>query len=212
MNPTLRAIVATATLIGIFLAGGLVGGVVIVHVARGRLAVYERAHQEEQTRHEQEQQKLVRMIEDLRTQQQQQQKQLAQWHSQQRDRPSPERFGPQLMRRFVNQVQPTPEQRDKIRPLVNDTAEELRRLQRDTAHHTEVVLEHLEDQIAAVLTPAQRDHFNDLVQNWRAAFQRYNFEQQQRQAEARFLEQKRRQQAGLSAPPAPNPAPAAAPR
>jgi hypothetical protein len=211
MNSTLRAILATAVLIGIFLAGGLVGGIVIVHVARGRLARYERAHQEEQAQRVQEQQKLVRMIEDLRTQQLQQQKQLTQWHSQQHGRPSPERFGPQLMRRFVNQVQATPEDREKIRPLGNTAAEELRRLQRDTTHHTEMVLEQLEDQIAAVLTPAQRDHFNDMVQNWRSAFQKYNLEQQQRQAEARVLEQQRRQQASLPAlaPARSAPAPAA---
>ncbi len=83
------------------------------------------------------------------------------------------------MQRFINQIQPTPEQREKIRPLVDQAAEDLRRLRLDTAHSTEVTLEQLQDQIAALLTPEQRERFNEMIQRSRDRFQRYNFEQQQ---------------------------------
>jgi Asp-tRNA(Asn)/Glu-tRNA(Gln) amidotransferase A subunit family amidase len=99
------------------------------------------------------------------------------------------------MQRFVNQIKPapTPEERDQIRPLVNQAAEDLRRLRQETAHSTEKTLEHLEDQIAAILTPAQRDRFSDLIQHWRDDFQKYNSDQQQRQAQQRLLEQQMQQ-------------------
>ena len=128
------------------------------------------------------------------------------------------------MQRFINQLHPTPAQREQIRPLVDQAAESLRRLRADTAHTTEVTLEHLEDQISAVLQPAQRDRFNELIARWREAFQRFNQEQQRRQAEQRLQEQRlfgQPGQAGPSTSPAgpdsgpgsapPPPPPAAAP-
>ena len=88
------------------------------------------------------------------------------------------------MQRFVNQIRPTADQREKIRPMVNDAAESLRRLRRDTTHSTELILQNLEDQISVVLAPAQRDHFNDMIQRNREALQQYNQQLQQRQAGA----------------------------
>ena len=168
-----------------------------------------------------EKQQFTQLVGVLR-QQLQQQQQLRQqqpgpgpMQQGQRRPPAPEQFGPQLMQRFTNQIRPplTPDERATIRPLVNQTAEDLRRLRRDTTNKTEEMLEHLQDQISAVLTPAQRDRFGDMIQRWRDAFQKYNAEQQQRQAEQRLQEQRRQKQlqqpAPAGSPPPPPPPPAA---
>jgi hypothetical protein len=200
MSQFLRIASVVAAFVVILVAGAVVGGVVMVQMTRGRFERFSHERQEEQRqreeenhRHEAEQQQLMRMIGSLRVQLQQVQQQSQQGGrggpGGSRGLPQPQQFGPQLMQRFINQIKATPEEREKIRPLVNQAAEDLRRLRRDTTHSTEVILEHLEDQIAAILDPAQRDRFSDLIQRWRDAFQKYNFEQQQRQAQQRLLEQ-----------------------
>jgi hypothetical protein len=212
MNQALRVALILAAFAGIFGAGAVLGGVVMVHFAKERFDRLDNDRKEEQRHHQQEQHRLAQIGEGLRMQMQrqqqdfQQQRQLLQQLQQQqasraaqpgqagqpgRSLPSPEQFGPQLLQRYVNQIQPraTNEQRDKIRPMVNQAAEDLRRLRRDTAHSTELILQQLQDQIASVLTPEQRDRFTDAIARWRDNFQKYNAEQQQRQAQARLAEQ-----------------------
>jgi hypothetical protein len=235
MNQALKIIVVLLAFVGIFLAGAVTGGVVTALVSKNRFQQFQferqqeqHEHQMEQTKRQMEQQHLTGLVNALRQQllQQQQQQLQQQQRQQQMPRgpgglPTPEQFGPRLMQRFVNQIKPspTPEQRDQIRPLVNQAAEELRRLRQETAHSTELTLEHLEDQISAILTPAQRDRFGDLIQKWRDDFEKYNAAQQQRQAQQRLREQqaqqRRQQQKDLQATPGPAggapAAPAAAP-
>lgn len=233
MNQALRVALILAAFVGIFAAGAVLGGVVMAHFAKERFDRLDSDRKEEQHRHQQEQRRLAMVSEGLRLQLQRQQQdfqlQRQQLQQQQQQRAgqagqpgrtltSPEQFGPQLMQRFVNQIQPraSNEERDKIRPMVNQAAEALRRLRRDTAQSTELILQQLQDQIAAVLTPEQRDRFTDAIARWRDAIQKYNAEQQQRQAQARLAEQEqlkriqqRRQQqqhppaAGALAAPAP---------
>jgi uncharacterized membrane-anchored protein YhcB (DUF1043 family) len=227
MNQALKVIVVILAFVGIFLAGAVTGGVVMTIVSKAHLQQLQHEHQLEQAQHQLEQQErqmekqqFTQLVGVLRQQLQQQQQQLQQrppardGQTGQRRLPAPEQFGPQLMQRFTNQIRPplTPEERATIRPLVNQTAEDLRRLRRDTTNKTEEMLEHLQDQISAVLTPAQRDRFGDLIQRWRDAFQKYNADQQQRQAEQRLLEQRRQKQMQQMAPAgSPSPPPAAAP-
>jgi Skp family chaperone for outer membrane proteins len=228
MNQALKVIVVILAFVGIFLAGAVTGGVVIAIVSKGRMQLVQHERQLEHVQHQMEQQErqmekqqFTQLVGVLR-QQLQQQQQLRQqppsgpMQQGQRRPPAPEQFGPQLMQRFTNQIRPplTPDERATIRPLVNQTAEDLRRLRRDTTNKTEAMLEHLQDQISAVLTPAQRDHFSDLIERWRDAFQKYNAEQQQRQALQRATEQQmqqRRQQQMQQQAPAGSPPPAAAP-
>jgi len=196
VNQFLKVAAVAAVFAVIFASGAVIGGVVMVHVARGRFEHFqyqrdrleEQQHEMEQQKREIEQQQFRQMIGALRQQLQQMQMQR-----QQRGLPTPEQFGPQLMQRFIKQIGPTPEQRDQIRPMVNQAAEALRRLRRDTTHSSEMILEHLQDQIAVVLTPEQRDRFEDMIQRWRDAFQRYNLQQQQRQAQQRLMEQQQMQ-------------------
>jgi Spy/CpxP family protein refolding chaperone len=97
--------------------------------------------------------------------------------------PRPEQFGPQLLRRwaFSRQLGLTQEQRQKIRPLILDTAEQLRRLRRDAWHNGELIIEHMQDEVAAVLTPDQRLRFDELIQAQRARMDAYARAQQQAQ-------------------------------
>jgi hypothetical protein len=212
MNQALRVALILTAFVGIFAAGAAVGGVVMAHFARERFDRLDSDRKEEQRRHQQEQRRLSGISDGLRQQLQQQRQQVQQLQQRQqqlqqqlaqrggqpvRALPTPEQYGPQLMQRFVYQIRPaaTAEQRDRIRPLVNEAAEELRRLRRDTSHSTELILEQLQDHIAAVLTPEQRDRFTDAIQRWRDAFQKYNEELQQRQAQARLQEQQQAQRA-----------------
>ena len=94
----------------------------------------------------------------------------------------PEQFGAQLMRRWMNanQLALTPEQKQRIRPIIFDTAESLGRLRRDTGHSAELMIEHMQDEIAALLTPEQRDRFNVMIERQRERVQKFNQQQQWR--------------------------------
>jgi hypothetical protein len=93
--------------------------------------------------------------------------------------PPPEQFSEQLMRRWLinNQLNVTPQQRMKIRLIIQDTSEDMVRLHRENQHSGVLILENMQDQIAAVLNPAQRSKFYDLIQSQRERFR--NFQQRQ---------------------------------
>ena len=105
-------------------------------------------------------------------------------------RAKPEDFGPVLMRRWLlnsNQLGLTQEQREKIRPIFFDTAEDLQRAREESQHSYVLLIEHMQDEIAANLTPGQRDKFYSLIQNQREKLNRYTKELKRRamvQAEA----------------------------
>jgi hypothetical protein len=205
MNQAFRVAIVILVFFGIFAAGAVTGLVITTHIAARRLEAFkqeraEEQHQQEQRdqadrlQREQEQQKLVGMIAQLR--QQVQHPPLA------RTAAGPGQIGPQLMQRLIRQINPTPAQQEQIRVLVGQSAEQLRRLRRDTAHSTELIIERLQDQIAALLTPEQGARFAEMIEKSRQAFQRYNFQQQMRQ------EQQRQREASQLAAPAAQAAPA----
>ena len=66
------------------------------------------------------------------------------------------RIAPALMRSFTQRLNPTAEQRERIRPLVNRAAEDLNRLQREHFQDTGRVSERLYTDVSAVLTVEQR--------------------------------------------------------
>ncbi|MEO5961736.1 MAG: hypothetical protein ABIR80_21695 [Opitutaceae bacterium] len=91
---------------------------------------------------------------------------------------APPQFGPQLMRRFTEQLNLSREQKMKIRPIATRTEEELRRIRRETQHNTELVIERMQDQVAALLTPEQRGRFDELVFQARDRVKRFIREQE----------------------------------
>ena len=107
----------------------------------------------------------------------------------------PEDFGVQIMNRWLrfNQLDLTPEQRQQIRPIVNETAESLRRLRQENLHSGELVLEKMQDQVTAVLTPAQRTKFENLINQQRQRMQQFNRQQQLRAAQQQQMQQEQMQ-------------------
>lgn len=96
--------------------------------------------------------------------------------------PRPQAFGAQLMMQWMRsgQLDLTPEQREKVRPIVASTTEELRRLRREDAHNAQLLIERMQDQIGAILTPEQRNRFILMIQRQRERMQRFMQEQQRK--------------------------------
>jgi FtsZ-interacting cell division protein ZipA len=198
-----RVAVIVLVFLGIFAAGAASGILVTARFARRHLSRLEQAQKAElqaerqredareaadRAQHDKDQQKLEAEIAVLR-QQAAQRPAAAQ-------RRAPLPLGPQLMQRLINQVQPTPEQRAKISPMVIQAAEDLRRLRRDEAASAVRIIEQLQDRVATVLTPEQQARFQALIDRSRNAFRRYTLEMMRRQ------EQQRREEGGPP-PPAP---------
>lgn len=97
----------------------------------------------------------------------------------------PPQLGPQLIRRFVMQLDLTAEQREKIKPIELRGAEEIRRAVRDARHSTDVILERTQDEIGAILTPEQRTKFEEMVARARERIQKYRQEQEKTLRERR---------------------------
>lgn len=89
-------------------------------------------------------------------------------------------YGPQLFRRVMVQLDLTPEQRDKLKPIETRTTEELRGLRRETQRSTERIIAQMHEEIAAVLTPEQRVKFEQLVAKGRERIQKFMQEQESR--------------------------------
>jgi Spy/CpxP family protein refolding chaperone len=85
----------------------------------------------------------------------------------------PQQFGPQLMRSFADQLNLTDDQRAQIMPIVKRTASQLGRDRREIQLTSALAIEKMQDEIAAVLTPEQRAHFEDLISQQRSRLQQF---------------------------------------
>ncbi len=65
-------------------------------------------------------------------------------------------FLPQLTKRFVERLDLTTEQQEQLRPVMERTDADLRRLRQTGFKETGIVLERLQQDVAKVLTPEQR--------------------------------------------------------
>jgi Spy/CpxP family protein refolding chaperone len=95
----------------------------------------------------------------------------------------PEEFGPRLVGRWIlqdNQLNLTAEQKEKIRPIIWDAAEDLQRTRVETAHSATLLLENMQDRISEVLNPEQQNRFHQMVENQRERFQRFTRDYQRR--------------------------------
>jgi hypothetical protein len=66
------------------------------------------------------------------------------------------------LKKFTEQLDLSPEQRDKIKPILKQTAEELRKTRRDAFKATTGILERMEASISKELTDAQRVRFAEM--------------------------------------------------
>lgn len=67
----------------------------------------------------------------------------------------PAQVQPALMRQFSQRLKLTPEQRERILPVVTRTTDELARLRRENLHETSRLTEAMYAEVAAALTPSQ---------------------------------------------------------
>jgi Spy/CpxP family protein refolding chaperone len=91
-----------------------------------------------------------------------------------------DQYGPALMQRLVKQLDLTSEQQAKVKPIVDSATEELRQLRRTTQRTTAGVLERMQGDIAAVLTPEQKAKFDLQVSTQRERIRRFMEERSRR--------------------------------
>ncbi len=70
---------------------------------------------------------------------------------------------PQLMRRYVDKLNLTAEQKERINPLIQRAASDLRRQQQTNLRETGIIFQHLQEDIAKELTPAQRTRLEEMA-------------------------------------------------
>jgi Spy/CpxP family protein refolding chaperone len=107
-----------------------------------------------------------------------------------------EQFGPGLLRGFIKQLDLTDAQRARIQPIVRRTVGQLARERREVQLSTALTIERMQDEIADVLTPEQRAHFEDLIAKQRQRLQEFRKAQQALPADG-----------NPGGPPSPPPAP-----
>lgn len=99
-------------------------------------------------------------------------------------RTNPEQWGPERLRMLARHLDLSPGQMEQLRPVVHRNMSELAELRQDAFRETRRVLERLEQEIAAVLTPEQKVKFKELNEELR--------ERARRQMERRRQERERR--------------------
>ena len=76
-------------------------------------------------------------------------------------------FSPQILKRLTERLRGTPEQQEKMRPILKQTEEEMRRLRQAGFRETIAVAEHMNEQMAALLTPEQKTKLDAMHQEMR---------------------------------------------
>jgi Spy/CpxP family protein refolding chaperone len=78
-----------------------------------------------------------------------------------------------MMDRLVSELSLTPEQKEKIAPIVARAEEETRRLRRESVQSFRAVMEKANGEIAAELTPEQKAKLDDMRKRFRERIERY---------------------------------------
>ncbi len=87
--------------------------------------------------------------------------------------PAPlEQFSPQIMKRFSNRLDLTAEQKEKLRPIIRQAGEELRKLRQSGEREAIAVAERMHEQVAEILTPAQQEKLEQMKRDMRERWQR----------------------------------------
>ncbi|MES1166439.1 MAG: hypothetical protein ABUL68_00415 [Pseudomonadota bacterium] len=75
-----------------------------------------------------------------------------------------QQFGIMQMQRLAERLDLTEAQREKIKPIVQKTGTDLRRLSGDSQRETRDILTSMHDQVAALLTPEQNTKLDEMKQ------------------------------------------------
>jgi Spy/CpxP family protein refolding chaperone len=79
-----------------------------------------------------------------------------------RERPPFEQMGAQQLKRLNDRLNLTEVQRERIRPILNEAGEELRRIRREQLKEGAQIMERAHQRIAAELDPRQREAFEEM--------------------------------------------------
>jgi len=94
-----------------------------------------------------------------------------------------EQYGPRMMKRLVDQLELTAEQQAKVKPIVDQATEELRQLRHTTQRTTASVIERMQGEISAVLTPEQKAKFDEQIRQQHERVKRFMEERAKRMKE-----------------------------
>jgi len=95
--------------------------------------------------------------------------------------PAPlEQFSPQMFKRLADRLELTAEQKEKIRPILRQTEEEMRKVRQSGMRESMAVADRMHDQVAALLTAEQKTKLETLKRELR---ERWNKDRQRRMGE-----------------------------
>ena len=87
-------------------------------------------------------------------------------------RAAPDQWAPIHLRKLAGRLELKPEQVEQLRPIIRRNMEEMGRLRGDCLKETRVVVERMEREIAAQLSPEQRVKFDDYNREKRERMQK----------------------------------------
>ena len=93
---------------------------------------------------------------------------------------------PQLMRRYVERLDLTAEQKERINPLIQRAAADLRRQQQTNFRETGIIFQHLQEDLAKELTPDQRTRLEEMAERQRLLIERQQQEKQRTKEGGKF--------------------------
>ena len=76
--------------------------------------------------------------------------------------PSPEQWGPARLKKISEKLNLTPEQEEKLRPIMRRDMEDLGRVRTSSFAESKRIFERMEHDIAEVLTPEQKEKFEQM--------------------------------------------------
>ncbi len=85
------------------------------------------------------------------------------------NRPVPEEWAPRTLKRLVEHLGLTPDQQERIRPIVRRHMEELNRVRNHSMAQTQTIVEGMQREISEQLTPDQRPLYEKLNRELREA-------------------------------------------
>ena len=93
---------------------------------------------------------------------------------------------PQLMRRYVERLDLTAEQKERITPLIQRATADLRRQQQTNFRETGIIFQHLQEDLAKELTPGQRTRLDEMTESQRLLIERQQLEKQRTKEGGKF--------------------------
>jgi Spy/CpxP family protein refolding chaperone len=99
---------------------------------------------------------------------------------------------PGLMRRYVDKLDLTPEQKDRIHPLIKRASQDLSRQQQTNLRETGIILQHLQEDISKELSPAQRKVIEEMAERQRVFIEQRERKQQELMRQIQAEKQEKR--------------------